>query len=237
MNALPIQISVASQILHGVGLAWGLKLQKKDGVVLTYFGDGATSEGAFHEAANFAGAFHVPAVLLCVNNGWAISTPRSRQTAAKTIAQKAEAYGFPGVQIDGNDPLSVYEAVREAVERARRGDGPTLIEAVTYRLGAHTTADEPTRYRSAEELQEWQAKDPIPRFGELLKQRGLWDAKREAAMEEEIEQQIAEFSAEADAEPPPPADGFFEHVYASPIPKLQQQREAFNEWRAAGEGR
>jgi pyruvate dehydrogenase E1 component alpha subunit len=227
VNMLPIQISVGSQILHGVGLAWGLRLQKKDGAVLIYFGDGATSEGAFHEAANFAGVFKVPAILLCVNNGWAISTPRSHQTAAETIAQKATAYGFPGVQVDGNDPVAVYEAVSEALWRAHAGDGPTLVEAVTYRLGAHTTADEPSRYVPPAELAEWRARDPIPRFAAFLERRGLWDEARAAQVDREVEQTIAEVSARADAEARPPADAFFDHVYATPTPRLAAQREAF----------
>jgi pyruvate dehydrogenase E1 component alpha subunit len=229
VNILPIQISVASQILHGVGLAWGFRLQKKDSVVLIYFGDGATSEGAFHEAANFAGDFKVPAVLLCVNNGWAISTPRSHQTAAETIAQKAAAYGFPGVQVDGNDPLAVYEAVSRAVGRARAGDGPTLVEAVTYRLGAHTTADEPSRYVPAEELEQWRAKDPIPRFTNLLEQRGLWNEARAAEIDSQIQQEIAEATAKADAEPHPAPDAFFDNAYATPPPRLAAQREAFQQ--------
>ena len=232
VNALPVQISVASQILHGVGLAWGFKLQKKDSVVVVYFGDGATSEGAFHEGANFAGTFEVPAVLLCVNNGWAISTPRSRQTASETIAQKAEAYGFPGVQVDGNDPLAVFETVRNAVERARSGGGPTLLEAITYRLGAHTTADDPTRYRTTEELAQWQAKDPLTQFAEVLKSRGIWDEACEGAIDKEVEKQIAQSSAEADSEPPPPPDGFFDHVFVEATARQRGQRKAFNSWRA-----
>jgi pyruvate dehydrogenase E1 component alpha subunit len=234
VNSIPLQISVASQILHGVGLAWGFKLQKKDSVVLVYFGDGATSEGAFHEGCNFAGTFHVPAVLLCQNNGWAISTPRARQTASETIAQKAAGYGFPGVQVDGNDPLAVYEAVDGAVARARSGEGPTLIEAVTYRLGAHTTADDASRYVPPEELELWKARDPIPRFAKLLEDRGLWDAARAAAMDREIDEAIAVYSAEADAVPRPPEDGFFDHVFAAPMPRQKAQRQAFHE---AGEGR
>ncbi len=227
VNMLPIQISVASQILHGVGLAWGFKLQKKDSAVLIYFGDGATSEGAFHESANFAGDFKVPAVLLCVNNGWAISTPRAHQTAAETIAQKATAYGFPGVQVDGNDPIAVYETVSRALARARAGEGPTLVEAVTYRLGAHTTADEPSRYVPPEELAEWRARDPIPHFAAVLERRGIWSEAEAARIDHEVEQAIAEASARADAEPHPPADAFFEHVYAQPTPRLAAEREAF----------
>jgi pyruvate dehydrogenase E1 component alpha subunit len=231
VNCLPIQISVASQILHGVGLAWGLRLRKKDSVVLIYFGDGATSEGAFHEGCNFAGTYGVPAVLFCQNNGWAISTPRTRQTAAETIAQKALAYGFPGVQVDGNDPVAVYETTREAVARARAGDGPTLIEALTYRLGAHTTADDPTRYVPREELQQWQTRDPIPRFTTWLEERGLWDERRAEAMDREVEEEISRYSAEADAVARPPEDGFFDNVFATPLPRQQEQRRAFHESR------
>lgn len=233
VNALPIQISVASQILHGVGLAWGFRLQKKDSVVLIYFGDGATSEGSFHEGCNFAGTFRVPAVLFCQNNGWAISTPRTKQTAAETIAQKAEAYGFPGVQVDGNDPLAVYSAVSAAVARARAGDGPTLVEAVTYRLGAHTTADEPSRYVPPEELERWQGLDPIPRFEKVLAARGLWDSARADAMDREIEEQIAAYSAEADAEAHPAEDGFFDNVHAELTPRQLQQRQSFRDEREA----
>ena len=228
VNMLPMQISVASQILHGVGLAWGFRLQKRDSVVLVYFGDGATSEGAFHEAANFAGVFRAPAILFCQNNGWAISTPRAHQTAAETIAAKAAGYGFPGVQVDGNDPLAVYDVVGRAVERARAGEGPTLIESVTYRLGAHTTADDPTRYVPAAELEQRRAADPITRFAAFLQRRGLWDETRAAAMDEEIAAAIAAYSAEADAEPNPSPDAFFEHVGNRPTERQIEQRTAFN---------
>jgi pyruvate dehydrogenase E1 component alpha subunit len=227
VNMLPIQISVASQVLHAVGLAWGFKLQKKDSVVLAYFGDGATSEGAFLEGANFAGVFGAPVILFCQNNGWAISTPRVKQTHAETIAQKATAYGFPGIQVDGNDVFAVYNVVKEAVARARAGEGPTLVEAVTYRLGAHTTADDPTRYVPPDELERHRARDPLLRFAAFLEQRGLWDETRSATVDEEVRQEIARYSEEADAEPAPPADGFFDHVYAEPTARQREQRAAF----------
>lgn len=228
VNMLPIQISVASQVLHGVGLAWGFRLQKKDSVVLIYFGDGATSEGAFHEGSNFAGVFHVPAVLFCQNNGWAISTPRARQTAAETIADKAVAYGFPGIQVDGNDPLAVYEVVSQAVARARQGEGPTLVEAVTYRLGPHTTADDPTRYIPPDELERQRARDPLRRFAAFLQRRGLWDEARSTSMDAEVQETVERYSAEADAEPDPPSDAFFDDVFATPTARQIAQREAFN---------
>ena len=233
VNVLPIQISVGTQIMHGVGLAWGLKLQGKDGVVLTYFGDGATSEGGFHEGANFAGVMGAPVVLFCQNNGWAISTPRSLQTAAATIADKAIGYGFPGIQVDGNDLFAVYSAVREAVERARAGDGPTLIEAVTYRMGAHTTADDPTRYVPPEELERYRRLDPITRLSAYLTREGLLDPEREARIEEEARALVAEGYAEAEREPEPPDDGFFDNVYAEMPPRLAAQRAEYNAWRNA----
>jgi pyruvate dehydrogenase E1 component alpha subunit len=234
VKILPVQISVAQQITHAVGLAWGLKLQGKDGAVLAYFGDGATSEGAFHEGANFAGVMGAPVVLFCQNNGWAISTPRARQTAARTLAEKAGGYGFPGIQVDGNDLFAVYSATREAVERARSGDGPTLIEAVTYRLGAHTTADDPTRYVPPDELDRHTRRDPLARLAAYLTREGLLDDATEAALDEEARTIVAAAYAEADATPEPPDDGFFDHIYASPPPRLEQQRAEYNAGRAQG---
>jgi pyruvate dehydrogenase E1 component alpha subunit len=231
VKMLPVQISVGTQITHAVGLAWGLKLQEKDGVAVAYFGDGATSEGAFHEGANFAGVMGAPVVLFCQNNGWAISTPRARQTAARTIAEKAAGYGFPGIQVDGNDLFAVYSATREAVERARAGDGPTLIEAVTYRLGAHTTADDPTRYVPAAELERQKQRDPIVRLTAYLRREGLLDDAGEAALDEEARTHVADAYARAEAEPEPGDDGFFDHIYAAPPARLEQQRAAYNAWR------
>ncbi len=152
-NDLPISVPVGSQIIHAVGLGWAAKYRQKDDVIMTFFGDGATSEGDFHEGLNFAAVFQVPVVFVCQNNHWAISIPLSKQTRSKTLAQKALAYGMPGIQVDGNDILAVYVAAKEAVERARTGGGPTLIECVTYRLMMHTTADDPKRYRSDEEVE------------------------------------------------------------------------------------
>jgi pyruvate dehydrogenase E1 component alpha subunit len=175
-------------------------------------------------------------VLFCQNNGWAISTPRAQQTAAETIAQKAGAYGFPGVQVDGNDPVAVYETVRDAVALARSGDGPTLVEALTYRLGAHTTADDASRYVPQDELRRRQEGDPIPRYAKWLEERGLWDNARAEAMDREIEEEIARYSAEADAEPRPPEDGFFDNVFAAPMPRQREQRRAFRESRGRNDG-
>src|SRR5438874_11840601 len=156
---LPITIPVATQIPHAVGLAYAAQYRGDDAVVMAYFGDGATSEGDFHEAMNFAGVWHVPVVFVCQNNQWAISVPLKKQTHSRTLAQKALAYGLPGLQVDGNDVLAVYAAAREAVDRAPAGDGPTLIECVTCRLGVHTTADDPTKYRAEDEVRRWQQRD------------------------------------------------------------------------------
>jgi pyruvate dehydrogenase E1 component alpha subunit len=196
-----------------------------------YFGDGATSEGDFHEAMNFAGVWHVPVVFLCQNNQWAISVPLKKQTHSRTIAQKALAYGIPGIQVDGNDILAVRAASFEAVERARAGDGPTLIECVTYRLGVHTTADDPTKYRSNEEVAEWERKDPLTRFGAYLKKKRLLDEGLETEIDAEIAAAIARFEATAAADPLT----MFDHVYAELPPDLKVQREAMAERLRKGE--
>jgi pyruvate dehydrogenase E1 component alpha subunit len=187
---LPVAIPVASQLPHAVGIAYGLKYRRQDGVVMVFFGDGATSEGDFHEALNFAGVFQTPVVFICQNNQWAISLPRSRQTRSETLAQKALAYGFSGIQVDGNDVLAVYAAAREAVERARNGDGPTFIESLTYRMSVHTTADDPKRYRKDEEVEEWEKRDPLVRFQDYLTERDILSKEQIDELEEEIKQEI-----------------------------------------------
>ncbi|MDR7586778.1 MAG: pyruvate dehydrogenase (acetyl-transferring) E1 component subunit alpha, partial [Armatimonadota bacterium] len=192
---LPITIPVATQLPHAVGLAYAAQYKGDDVVVMVFFGDGATSEGDFHEALNFAGVWHVPVVFVCQNNQWAISVPLKKQTHSRTLAQKAIAYGVPGIQVDGNDVLAVYAASREAVERARAGQGPTLIECVTYRLGVHTTADDPTRYRSEEEVREWERKDPLTRFADYLRKKNLLDEGLEQEVDEEISAAIQRFEA------------------------------------------
>ena len=217
---LPIAIPVATQLPHAVGLAYGIQYRGEDAVVMAYFGDGATSEGDFHEACNFAGVWQVPIVFVCQNNQWAISVPLKKQTNSRTIAQKASAYGFPGIQVDGNDVLAVYAASRDAVLKARAGEGPTLIECVTYRLGVHTTADDPTKYRADEEVKAWEQKDPLTRFRAYLEKKKLLDDSVEAQVDEEIARAVERFEAM------PPADplGMFDHAYAELPPDVAAER-------------
>ena len=217
---LPVCIPVGTQLPHAVGLAYAAQYRGDDAVVMVYCGDGATSEGDFHEAMNFAGVWHVPMVFVVQNNQWAISIPLKKQTHSRTIAQKALAYGFPGLQVDGNDVLAVYAASREAVERARRGDGPTLIECITYRLGMHTTSDDPTKYRSAEEVAAWERKDPLTRFTAYLEKRNLIEPGLEEQIEEEIARAVRAFEATGPADPL----AMFDHVYAARPAALEAQR-------------
>jgi pyruvate dehydrogenase E1 component alpha subunit len=224
---LPVTIPVATQLPHAVGLAYAAQYRGDDAVVMAYCGDGATSEGDFHEALNFAGVWHVPVVFVVQNNQWAISVPLKKQTHSRTLAQKALAYGFPGLQVDGNDVLAVYTASREAVDRARAGGGPTLVECVTYRLGVHTTADDPTRYRSAEEVEAWERKDPLSRFRAYLEKKNLLESNLEEQVDEEIARGVQAFEAT------PPADplAMFDHAYAEMPPHLRTQRAELEERR------
>jgi pyruvate dehydrogenase E1 component alpha subunit len=225
---LPIAIPVASQIPHAVGIAYGAKLSGDNRVVMVFFGDGATSQGDFHEALNFAGVFETPVVFLCQNNRWAISVPRERQSRSKTLAQKALAYGIPGIQVDGNDVLAVHAAAVEAVQRARSGGGPTMIECLTYRLSVHTTADDPDKYRDQEEVERWKERDPIPRFQAYLRNhRQLLDdgvAAIEKAIEEEIDAAWKKAKKRMEELDDPLV--IFEHVYDEMPRNLAEQRDA-----------
>jgi pyruvate dehydrogenase E1 component alpha subunit len=234
VNVLPPSITVGAHMLHAVGLAWAEKLQGTDRVALTYFGDGATSEGDFHEALNFAGVYRLPVVFLCENNQYAISLRRDRQTAAETIASKAEGYGMPGALVDGNDLFAVFHATKEAVDRARGGGGPTLIEALTYRLGPHTTSDDPKRYRDPAEEAEWRERDPIKRLRGWLEERGACDEEWHREIEAS-EGAVIEAAVEAaEAVPPQEPRGPFEAMFAEMTPQLrEQQRELLD---SLGEG-
>ena len=224
VNVLPPSITVGGHMIHAVGLSWAEKIKGNTKVALTLFGDGATSEGDFHEAANFAGVYRTPTVFLCQNNGWAISMPRSRQTASETIAQKAHAYGFPGVVVDGNDIVAVEQVVSDAVGRARSGEGPTLIEALTYRVRGHTTTDDHRRYRSAEEVSAWVERDPLTRVRTWLTQQGAWDEQIQADIEAEASRRIEQAVAEAEATPPLSASDIFDAMFAQPTSSLRGQR-------------
>jgi pyruvate dehydrogenase E1 component alpha subunit len=201
-----------------------LKKDASSACTLIYFGDGSTSEGDFHEAANMAALWKVPAVLFCQNNGWAISVPTSEQTVGE-IWRRAEGYGMPGVRVDGNDVLAVYRVTREAVDRARSGGGPTLIEAMTYRIGAHSTADDATRYRTTEEVEVAQAYDPIVRFRSWMTAEGHVDNEAVAAFEAEAERFALEVRAGITAEEAPPVEWMFEWVYAEPSVAFERQRQ------------
>ena len=224
VNVLPPSITVGAHMIHAVGLGWAERLQGSDRVAITYFGDGATSEGDFHEAMNFAGVFRTPTVFVCQNNGWAISMSRERQTASETIAQKADAYGMPGVLVDGNDLLAVYSATREAVDRARRGDGATLVEAITHRMGAHTTADDAGRYRDDESLEYWRRRDPVDRVRRHLQETGSWSQEWEDAATAAAAADIEAAVARAEAVEPFGPGAAFDRVFARPTADLEEQR-------------
>ncbi len=223
VNVLPPSITVGGHMIHAVGLAWAEALKGSDRVALTSFGDGATSEGDFHEAMNFAAVFNTPTIFLCQNNGFAISYPRSEQTRSESIAMKADGYGMPGVLVDGNDVAAVSSTVETAVARARNGEGPTLIEAVTYRLGPHTTADDPGRYRDEDEAETWRAKDPLERVRLLLERAGGWTPEWQTELEEKSSEIIEEAVAMAEALPQPGAGEMLLRMYEEPTGPLQAQ--------------
>jgi pyruvate dehydrogenase E1 component alpha subunit len=223
LNIFTISVPVGSQLPHSVGCAMAMKYKKEQAAALAYFGDGATSEGDFSEALNFAGVFKTPNVFICFNNQYAISTPVKRQTAAETIAQKANAYGFDGIRADGNDVLAMYILTREALEKARSGGGPTLIEAFTYRMGNHTTSDDASRYRKETEVNDWSRRDPIERFRLYLKDKGLWDESFEDRVQKEAEVLISKALEEAESTPPPRPEDLFIHTYKDMTPELNDQ--------------
>ena len=230
---------IGTQINQAMGTAWAMKIKKDPRVCLGYMGDGATSSTDFHCALTFAAVHKVPAVFFCQNNQWAISVPFSKQTASDGIAAKAVAYGMPGIAVDGNDVLAVYRATREAVDRARRGDGPTLIEAITYRQEGHSSSDDPTRYRDAETHRKWMERDPLERYRRFLELEGLLRAELDAEIEAEVKEAVNSAIAAAEASPPPGVSTLFTDVYAEMTENLQEQREQVlqerNDGTAAGE--
>ncbi len=221
----PVSIPVGSHMVHAVGAGWAAKLRKEKTVAMTFFGDGATSEGDFHEALNFAGVFKTPTIFICQNNQWAISVPRERQSASETLAQKAVAYGFPGVQVDGNDLFAVYVATQEAIARARKGEGPTLIECVTYRIGDHTTSDDATRYRDAKEVQSWEKKDPITRLRKYLEAKRLWNETKQKQLELDCASAADRAVQAYETVPPEKPEAIFQTMYEKETPELAQQKQ------------
>ena len=225
VNVASICVPIATQVPHAAGLAWGLRLNGADAVALTLFGDGATSEGAFHEGANIAAVMRAPLVLLCNNNQWAISTPYSAQTAAHRLADKAAGYGIPGARVDGHDVLAVYEAVREAVIRGRAGDGPTFVEAVTYRSAPHATADDPSLYIDAERLADERDRDCVTLYEGYLGRLGVIDDDFVRSVREDALAAMREGIRQAEDEAPGTVDLVFAHAYADPPAPLDRDLE------------
>ena len=225
LKILPIQIIIAAQTLHAAGIAYASKYKGEKSVSVSYFGDGATSQGDFHEAMNFASVFKLPTIFFCQNNQFAISVPLERQMASKSIAQKAVAYGMKGVQVDGNDVLAVHEVMKEAVARARNGEGPTLIEAVTFRYGPHTTSDDPSKYRDKQMVDEWRAKDPLLRVKKYLIKQGLWDEEKDIQFEEAFQEELNNMIDEVESREFPGIEESFQFVYSDLPWQLKEQRE------------
>jgi pyruvate dehydrogenase E1 component alpha subunit len=213
LNILPVCVSVGTHLPHAVGAAMAARYRGDPVAVVAYFGDGATSKGDFHEAFNMAGVFRLPVIFICQNNQWAISVPRSRQTAAATIAQKALAYGFEGVQVDGNDVFAVYSATRQALDLARSGGGPTFIECFTYRLSHHTTADDAGRYRSSDEVAAWRKRDPLERLRRFLEKRGDWNEQYQQELERKTRETIDQAVREAESAAPAERSDIFRSVF------------------------
>jgi pyruvate dehydrogenase E1 component alpha subunit len=217
-----ICVPIGTHVSHAAGLAWGEKLKGNSSVAIAYFGDGATSEGAFHEGANFAAVMQAPLILFCNNNQWAISTPLEAQTRAETLADKAAGYGMPGVRVDGGDVLAVYEATREAVERARGGGGPTFIEAVTYRAAPHATADDPRAYIDLDRVEEEKRNECVGRYDAYLRRLGVLDDAIAEEIENEALETMRQGIAEAEAEPEPDPELVFDNAYVLPPPNLRE---------------
>ena len=225
IHVMPVSIPVGTHPLHAVGVGWAARLKGDKIVTVAYFGDGATSTGDFHEALNFAGVFKTPTLFFCQNNQFAISVPRAIQTASKTIAQKAVAYGIDGIQVDGNDLFAVVAATQEAVEKARSGGGPALIEGVTFRFGPHTTADDPTKYRTEKEIEPWKPLDPMVRLRLYLKEKGLWNEEVDHRLTEEAQKEIDQTVKDAEAVSAPEVEDIFRYVYSEITPQLKEQLE------------
>ncbi len=234
---IPTSVPIASQLPHAVGIAHAINYQKKDEVVIGYFGDGGTSEGDFHESLNWAAVFNCPVIFFCNNNQYAISHPRKEQTKSKTLAQKAIAYQIPGIQIDGNDIFAVYRATKESVDYARKGNGPVLIEAETYRRGAHTTSDDPTKYRTDKEEKEWEKKDPIDRLRKYMMEQGLWDDDKEKEHTKACEEEVDKVFEDYEKHPEPQLDEIFQYMYDEMPDSLKKQMVELKNFKSKKEGK
>lgn len=234
VKVLPISVPIASQLQHAAGIGIANNIKGEKNVVVTYVGDGGTSHGDFHEAINFAAVFNAPVIFIIQNNQYAISTKREIQTKSETLAQKAIAYGIPGILVDGNDIFAMYAATKKAIDRARNGEGPTLIEAYTYRLGAHTTSDDPTLYRDQEEVEEWKEKDPILRFKKYLLNKNLiseeWDENLRKELEEIVVSTFEEIENKSDTE----IEDIFKYHFEKMPPQLEEQLREYKEFLEGG---
>ncbi len=235
-NVMPVNVPIGSQINHAAGIAMASSIRGKNQVAISFIGDGGTSHGEFHEGMNFAGVYDAPMVTIIQNNQYAISTPRQMQSKSETLAQKAISYGIPGIQVDGNDPLAMYAATKEALNRARAGKGPTLIEAVTYRQGPHTTSDDPSIYRSEEEVKNWQKKDPISRFRKYISNKKLWNKEKDEALQDEYKDFVKETFKAVEKYPTPTVDEVFDYTYAEMPKTIKAQKEAYKAYLKEREG-
>lgn len=234
VKVLPVSVPISSQFQHAAGIGMANNIKGEKNVAVAFVGDGGTSHGDFHEALNFAAVFNAPVVFIIQNNQYAISVPRKSQTKSKTLAQKAIAYGIPGIVVDGNDIFAMYSATKEAIDRARNGEGPTLIEAFTYRLGAHTTSDDPTLYRKDEEVEKWWEKDPVARFKKYLLNKNIlteeWEEKTKKELEQEVVSTFEEIERTSDTE----IDDIFKYHYATMPPQLEEQLEEYKAFLEGG---
>lgn len=233
-KVLPVSVPIASQLQHATGIGIANNIKKENNVVVTYVGDGGTSHGDFHEALNFAAVFNAPVVFIVQNNQYAISVPRHNQTVSKTIAQKSMAYGMPGILVDGNDIFAMYSATKEAIDRARKGEGPSLIEAYTYRLGAHTTSDDPTIYRDDEEVQKWKEKDPIKRFKKYLMSKNLISDHWEEETKRKLNEKVGGIFEEIEAMSHSSVEDIFKYHYETMPPQLEEQLMDYKEFLEGG---
>lgn len=234
VNMLPVSVPIASHLQHAAGIGMANNIKGEDSVALAYVGDGGTSIGDFHEAINFASVFKAPVVFLIQNNQYAISVPRKIQTNSRTLAQKAIAYDIPGILVDGNDIFAMYHVTKQAVERARKGEGPTLIEAYTYRLGAHTTSDDPTKYRKDEEVEEWLPKDPIKRFERYLLDQGIITEDYIKELKEELEEEVVSTFESIENKSDTEVEDIFKYHFEEMTPQLQEQLDEYKSFLEGG---